>query len=556
MTPTPRRLATSAALVAAFAACASFFAGYVKDDAYISLRYARNLASGHGLVFNVGERLEGYTNFLWIALSAPSFWLGADPLVWVKAMGLGAGAAATLYVYAGARWLRRDEPDSAADGIAPLAFATSTSVSLWAMSGLEGCFMALCSVAGWLHLHRGRDRESPRELALASAWFLAAALTRPEGHALFAFGVLALLAGAAARRRVDRGILAFFGIFLAVAVPYHLFRVTYFGDWLPNTFYVKASAGPEVWEQGRKYLAEFVGFNANAALLMLAPAALAARKGAVPRLHALAVAAFFALYLAKIGRDEMKHFRLYLPALPLLCLMAGEGVRIVVAPLRRVHPRAPEAVAALAALALALPAVDYTMGHHRAEADFVRQSETGFQAMGRYMEERARPGDTAIFQDMGGAPFAAPSVRFVDTIGILDRTVARELAAIRLNPFLRHLKARQPGGNAQIAEFDRRVEEYLFDQDARWVAFTAYIGRSQRKKFGRSYDEAEGDPEAVQRLFAPSLRGNSYYHGLYADPRFARLYRLEKVWKRNVGYWLVLFEKRSEAEPPAAEVPG
>src|SRR5690242_4842632 len=36
------------------------------DDAMISMRYARNLAGGHGLVWNVGQpAVEGYTNFLW-----------------------------------------------------------------------------------------------------------------------------------------------------------------------------------------------------------------------------------------------------------------------------------------------------------------------------------------------------------------------------------------------------------------------------------------------------------------------------------------------------------
>lgn len=35
------------------------------DDAMISMRYARNLAEGYGLVWNPGERVEGYTNPLW-----------------------------------------------------------------------------------------------------------------------------------------------------------------------------------------------------------------------------------------------------------------------------------------------------------------------------------------------------------------------------------------------------------------------------------------------------------------------------------------------------------
>src|SRR5688572_25266220 len=44
---------------------------FLTDDAFISFRYARNLARGAGLVFNPGEApVEGYTNFLWVLLLA------------------------------------------------------------------------------------------------------------------------------------------------------------------------------------------------------------------------------------------------------------------------------------------------------------------------------------------------------------------------------------------------------------------------------------------------------------------------------------------------------
>ncbi|MCY3959730.1 MAG: hypothetical protein OXG65_15775, partial [Chloroflexi bacterium] len=39
---------------------------FISDDAFISFRYVRNLLEGHGLVFNPGEYVEGYTNFLWV----------------------------------------------------------------------------------------------------------------------------------------------------------------------------------------------------------------------------------------------------------------------------------------------------------------------------------------------------------------------------------------------------------------------------------------------------------------------------------------------------------
>ena len=43
---------------------------WLADDAMISMRYARNLAEGLGLVWNAGERVEGYTNLLWTLFMA------------------------------------------------------------------------------------------------------------------------------------------------------------------------------------------------------------------------------------------------------------------------------------------------------------------------------------------------------------------------------------------------------------------------------------------------------------------------------------------------------
>src|SRR5439155_12684775 len=41
--------------------------GYLTDDTFIHLQYARHLAAGQGLVFNLGERVYGCTSPLWAA---------------------------------------------------------------------------------------------------------------------------------------------------------------------------------------------------------------------------------------------------------------------------------------------------------------------------------------------------------------------------------------------------------------------------------------------------------------------------------------------------------
>ena len=62
---------------------------YTMDDAFISLRYARHLATGEGLAFNAGEPLEGYTNFLWTVMLAIPHLGGWDAELFAKAVGCG-----------------------------------------------------------------------------------------------------------------------------------------------------------------------------------------------------------------------------------------------------------------------------------------------------------------------------------------------------------------------------------------------------------------------------------------------------------------------------------
>ena len=61
---------------------------YLTDDTFIHLQYARNLAAGHGFVFNQGERIYGSTSPLWVALIADGMALGLDGLLVARAIGL------------------------------------------------------------------------------------------------------------------------------------------------------------------------------------------------------------------------------------------------------------------------------------------------------------------------------------------------------------------------------------------------------------------------------------------------------------------------------------
>lgn len=73
-----------------------FFIGFLAyvwkftvDDAFISFRYAKHLAEGYGLVWNIGEySVEGYTNFLWVVIMAFIHLIKLDPALSAKIIGI------------------------------------------------------------------------------------------------------------------------------------------------------------------------------------------------------------------------------------------------------------------------------------------------------------------------------------------------------------------------------------------------------------------------------------------------------------------------------------
>jgi arabinofuranosyltransferase len=70
-------------LISALVAVAVLSVAWISDDALITFRYALNVVSGNGPVFNVGERVQGYTHPLWFILMTAAMFIYRDP-VWIS----------------------------------------------------------------------------------------------------------------------------------------------------------------------------------------------------------------------------------------------------------------------------------------------------------------------------------------------------------------------------------------------------------------------------------------------------------------------------------------
>ncbi len=319
---------SEAAARARLALCSALFAGHawwlacVAEDSYISFRFARHLAAGQGLRWNLGEPpIEGFTNLLWVALGALVELLGLDMVRTLQAAGVVAGIGV---LWLADRFAARVLGLAGAARAAPaLLLAASGPLAAWAASGLETVPFALFVLAAGYGAARFWQGGEGRALTLAWIAAALATLTRPEG--VLAAGAVGL-AGLARRDRRRRGWLAA-GLFAAFLLALTLARLTYFGAPLPNTFYAKTGGGLLQAARGAVYS----GFFAFHYLLPLAPLLVAGwigREKAVGKETApvAALAAWslgWALYVVAVGGDYMAMYRFFVPVAPALALLAG-----------------------------------------------------------------------------------------------------------------------------------------------------------------------------------------------------------------------------------------
>ncbi|MCB9745503.1 MAG: hypothetical protein H6741_28545 [Alphaproteobacteria bacterium] len=275
----------------------------VCDDAFISFRYARNLVEGLGLVYNPGEAVEGYSNFLWVLLSAGLYGGGLELTLFTPLISAACGA---LLLWRVLRCGVEDlglPPHAALAGAATLAL--SPAFACWSTSGLATLPHALLLFLSVEALVL-RDRPIQGGLLL-----LGVALIRAEG-VLWAGGVL--MASALGGRRPWKAA----GLLALGYAPYVAWKLSFYGAWTPNTAVAKVGLRPDALARGARYVAHsLLTLGGPMVALLGLPALLRERRG-------LALLALGGLaYPALAGGDFMPFARLLVAGLPFLALAAG-----------------------------------------------------------------------------------------------------------------------------------------------------------------------------------------------------------------------------------------
>lgn len=409
------------------------------DDSYITLRYARNLVEGHGLVFNPGERVEGYTHPLWVLLAALALALRLPPALTLQGMGVVAWLGVLLSVIRATDDAGLKSP---ARWVGPLAIVLGAAGGFWSLSGLETTCHAWAITEG-VRLSL-RDVRARRPLGLGSvAAFAAATLLRPES--LLWFGGALLLVGWTARsggsrRPLVADVVRTGAVFLLLLAPWLAFRRAYYGEWLPNTFYAK-TGGDFRFVLGRG--ASYVGWSllqgpyvGLAAAIIVRPAQL--RRPVVWLPLSLSMAHLSSV--VALGGDYMWFGRFVLPIIGPLAMVTSVTFDAWHHATKRRF--SPAIVAGVACLSGVLPWVwrDSLSSYRAATTD-------RFIPVGHWLRSHVRS-DVLISTSAVGAIGWLSCQRMLDTQGLTDWHLARHFDP-RLDPRLLKTTAGHGRGDAE-----------------------------------------------------------------------------------------------------------
>lgn len=238
---------------------AASYLPFIADDALISLRYSDRLLAGDGLTWTDGERVEGYSNLLWVLAVAGLGALGLDLVVAARVLGFACSGAMILAVL----WfLRRSEsrPHVAAPLFGTLSLALAGPIAVWTVGGLEQVLLG--ALLAWALALLARVLARPPEAATRLAWGAAALLglmtwTRPDAP-LFCAIAAATVAWHHRGRPGLRVAAIVAGLPAAMVFAQLAFRLVYYDDWVPNTAYVKLALSSARLVAGWGYVAASV----------------------------------------------------------------------------------------------------------------------------------------------------------------------------------------------------------------------------------------------------------------------------------------------------------
>jgi arabinofuranosyltransferase len=403
----------------------AIFVQWTCDDAFISYRYAENLSHGQGLVFNSGEKVEGFSNFSWVVLLAFFNRFGLSPLWVAKVFSV---LSSLLLIGLVFKTARASGVGSVGALLCSFLVGSATSLAYFSMSGLETVlYTYLLLLAVYLN-KKFISAPLQRTLSILYAVLLCVAITRPEGI-LFLLISAVYHAGQGLPHKKREGLKTTLPVpllFLSLYAGFILLRYVYYADIFPNTFYAKP-LGTFV-EAG--YNAFFVNFSSGfiSGSFFLFPLLLfmAHKKFLFQNLYPILFCLAQVFFMSYTG-DWMAFGRFFFPVFPLavvLTLTFLSSLRGSSSTQRHKH-LVPFMAFAVWLVFAGLNGMQ-TIGA-MADKDnypYLVMNSAELTKAGKWLQDNFSPDTTISLRRQGAVPYYS-QMRSLDFLGLTDKTIAR-----------------------------------------------------------------------------------------------------------------------------------
>jgi arabinofuranosyltransferase len=292
------------------------------DDAFIAFRYANNFYNGLGLVFNAGQYVQGYTNFLWMIILICLKFLSIDFQTSAVLINLVSYLLLSFIVYC---FLKKLFTAKSATFyfLSTIAIVSAPNLLAWVVGGgLEGpLFTTLLTVSFYFLLYKENK-------IICAVFFVLTTLTRPEGILFFFLALLYLLFFDESNRK--KNISAFLFSYIIPIAGYFTWSYFYYDDILPNTFYAKVSLSLRGILEGIHYDYRYL-MSSPFIFLLLVLSLFNIKNHSKEIKYFWIMFLIYIFYVTLVGGDFMFAFRFFLPILPFIYfLIINELGRLLV----------------------------------------------------------------------------------------------------------------------------------------------------------------------------------------------------------------------------------
>jgi len=401
------------------------------DDVFVTLRYSRNVLAGHGPVFNPGEAVEGYSNPTWLllvtAVAAVTGLTGHLALFYLaKLLCMVFGALTLVVMYRIAKLHGNGKPTIA---LLVVILAASPFLNVYNISGMETSLITFLIALTFLFHSLWREHQRLGYAVAFAVTLGILTISRPEAI-MYPVAIFAGIIAIAVRRKDDRLRFTYLALAIvaAIVVAFVAFRLSFYGEFLPNTLFAKNNPGFSVAKDGAHYVALFVvmalGPFLLLALLKKSPPLVFAH---LPIYLVILAQLAFATYA---GGDWMPAFRLALPILPMLLFVVVDQVGLGGLLNQK------KLLATVMILVVAVGCSSYLQRYYVKTYKPLRSGwhlelqpyNDDYYNVARKLGAIASPNQTVLLGEAGVIPYLNDELRFTDLYGLTDKHIAKDVA--------------------------------------------------------------------------------------------------------------------------------